>query len=204
MGNAASLEALIKSVAILFLIVDPIGNAPIFYAVTYTMDAARRRRIIFESVAAATLILAAFAVIGDLVLSYFGLTVADFRVAGGLILLVYGVAGVMGFTEAGSLEVSAEEETVAIVPLATPLLAGPGAIATVLFIKAVYGLAYALASTAIVAAATLAILLVGGRLLQLLGRSGAVALARIVSFLLAAIAVAMIREGIAEYLSKPH
>ncbi len=198
--NAAD-EALVKSVAILFLIVDPLGNAPIFHAVTYTMSDEKRRKIIVESVIAATIILVAFSLVGDAVLTYFGLRIADFRVAGGIVLLVYGVAGVMGFTEAGRLEAEGEEETIAIVPLATPLLAGPGAIATVLYIKTVYGLYYALASTLIVSALTLLILLAGGRLLRLLGKSGAVALARIIAFLLAAIAVAMIREGIEEYMS---
>ncbi len=194
-------EALVKSVAILFLIVDPIGNAPIFHAVTYTMSDVKRRRIIVESVVAATIILLSFALVGDAVLAYFGLRIADFRVAGGIILLVYGVAGVMGFTEAGRLEAEGEEETIAIVPLATPLLAGPGAIATVLYIKAVYGLYYAIVSILVVAVLTLLILLAGGRLLRLLGRSGAVALARIIAFLLAAIAVAMIREGVEEYVA---
>ncbi|WP_048192231.1 MarC family protein [Pyrolobus fumarii] len=194
-------EALVKSIAILFLIVDPIGNAPIFHAVTYSMSSERRKKIIVESVIAATIILLVFGLIGDVVLSYFGLRIADFRVAGGIILLLYGVAGVMGFTEAGRLEAEGDVETIAIVPLATPLLAGPGAIATVLYIKAVYGLYYALVSTTVVAALTLVILLAGGRLLHLLGKSGAVALARIFSFLLAAIAVAMIREGVEEYIA---
>ena len=198
---AASLDELLKSVVILLLIVDPLGNAPIFYAVTHTMDPARRRRIILKSVAAATVILLVFAAAGDLISAYFGLTVDDIRVAGGVILLVYGVAGVMGFTEAGALKIEGEEETIAIVPLATPLLAGPGAIATVLYIKTVYGLWVALASTVIVASVTLPVLLAGGRLLHLLGRSGAVALAKILAFLLAAIAVAMIREGVEGYLS---
>ena len=198
---AASLEDLVKSIVILLLIVDPLGNAPIFYAVTHQMDPARRKRIIVKSVIVATLILLSFVAAGDLILSYFGLTVDDVRVAGGLILLVYGVAGVMGFTEAGALSVEGEEETIAIVPLATPLLAGPGAIATVLYVKSVYGLGVALAATLIVSAVTLPVLLAGGRLLHLLGRSGAVALARIIAFLLAAIAVAMIREGLAGYLA---
>ncbi len=193
-------EALVKSITMLFLIVDPLGNAPIFYAITARMRRSRRQRIIVESVIVATIILLVFSLIGDAILAYFGLRVADFRVAGGIILLLYGVAGVMGFTEAGKLEVE-DEATIAIVPLATPLLAGPGAIATVLYIKAVYGLNYAVISILVVSALTLVILLLGGLLLRLLGRSGAVALARIISFLLAAIAVAMIREGLEEYLS---
>ncbi len=198
---AASLDELVKSVVMLLLIVDPLGNAPIFYSVTHSMDPARRRRIIVKSVAVATVILLVFAAAGDLISAYFGLTVDDVRIAGGVVLLVYGVAGVMGFTEAGALSVEGEEDTIAVVPLATPLLAGPGAIATVLYIKSVYGLATAVASTLIVAGVTLPVLLAGGRLLHLLGRSGAVALARIIAFLLAAIAVAMIREGVQGYLA---
>jgi len=194
-------EGVVKSVVVLLLVTDPIGNAPIFYAVTHNLPSKQRRRIIVRSVETATLILLMFAFLGDTILSYFHITVDDFRIAGGLILLVYGVIGIMGYTEAGALQLE-EAETLAIVPLATPLLAGPAAIATVLYIRTAYGIVEALVAIAINATAMLALLLQSEKLLKLLGRSGGIALSRIVSILLAAFAVSMIREGIVNIMSR--
>ncbi|HIP85016.1 MAG TPA: MarC family protein [Pyrodictium sp.] len=194
-------EGIVKSAIVLLLVTDPIGNAPIFYSVTYNLPSQQRKRIIIRSVEVATLILLMFAFLGDTILSYFHITVDDFRIAGGLILLVYGVVGIMGYTEAGALQPE-EAETIAIVPLATPLLAGPAAIATVLYIRATYGIVEALVAITINAIAMLALLLQSEKLLRLLGRSGGVALSRIVSILLAAFAVSMIREGIVNIMAK--
>ena len=86
--------------------------------------------------------------------------------------------------------------------MATPLLAGPAAIATVLYIRTAYGIVEALAAIAINATAMLILLLQSEKLLKLLGRSGGIALSRIVSILLAAFAVSMIREGIVNTVAR--
>jgi multiple antibiotic resistance protein len=190
-------EALAKSIAILFIAIDPLGNAPIFHSITQAYSYELRQRIVLRSVKVATLLLVLFAAGGDVILNYFGLTVNDFRIAGGIILFIYGAAGILGFTEAGAIKPGRQDaEAVAIVPLATPLLAGPAAIATVLYIKAVYGVEYVALSIAFNSTVTLLLLYHSGTLLRILGRSGAMALAKIMSLLLAAIAVAMIREGV--------
>ncbi len=194
-------NALIKSILLLFIAIDPLGNAPIFHAVTGSYDIKLRRRIVVRSVEVATLLLAVFAIAGDALLYYFGLTVDDFRIAGGIILFVYGAAGILGVTEAGMLKPGrADVESLAIVPLATPLLAGPAAIATVLYLKAVYGLSYVAISIAFNSLVTFVLLYYSGLLLKILGRNGATALAKIMSLLLAAIAVSMIRQGIQNML----
>ncbi len=193
----------VKTILLLFIAIDPLGNAPIFYAVTLGIENKQRKKIISRSVQVALAILISFAIGGDIFLSYFGLSVNDFRIAGGLILLIYGIAGIMGYTEAGAITVQRKDiESIAIVPLATPLLAGPAAIATILYIKAVHGIGYALLSLALNAVITYLLLHSSEKLMELLGRNGAVALAKIMSILLAAIAVAMIRESIVEILSK--
>ncbi len=194
-------EALAKSVALLFIAIDPLGNAPLFHSVTASFPHPLRRRIVIRSVKVATALLALFAAAGDAALYYFGLTVDDFRVAGGIILFVYGAAGILGFTEVTSIRPGRlDAEAIAVVPLATPLLAGPAAIATVLYIKAVYGVTYAAISIALNSAVTLALLYHSERMLRLLGRTGGLALAKIMSLLLMAIAVAMVREGLQNML----
>jgi len=135
-----------------------------------------------------------------MLLSYFGLSVADFRISGGIILLIYGIARILGWTEAFMIKHPEEAEIIAVVPLATPLLAGPAAIATVLYIKTVYGIEYALVSIAVNTLITFIMLNNSQKLMDILGRDGAIALSKIMSILLAAIAIAMVREGILEIM----
>ncbi len=189
------LQGLAKAIIMLMIAIDPIGNAPIFYAATISINPKRRRRIILRSIEVAAVILVAFALLGDFIFEYFGITVNDFKVAGGIILLIYGIAGIMGFTEAGAIRAESEE-SLAIVPLATPLLAGPAAIATTLYLKSMYGLVPTMIAIGVNIAVTLLLLVHSDVMLRVLGRSGGIALAKIMSLILTAIAVAMIREGI--------
>ncbi len=199
-----NLTFLIHSVTILFIAIDPLGNAPLFYGLTTMLSDEKRERIVKNSCQVASLILIIFALVGDLLLYYFGLTLADFRIAGGIILLIYGIAGILGWTEATGIRHPEEAEAIAIVPLATPLLAGPAAIATVLYIKAVYGLVYAIISIVANIVITYFMLANSGKMLKIMGENGAMALSKIMSMLLAAIAIAMIRTGILEVIKTLH
>lgn len=199
-----NLTFLIHSVTILFIAIDPLGNAPLFYSLTTMLSDEKREKIVKNSCQVASLILIIFALVGDLLLYYFGLTLADFRIAGGIILLIYGIAGILGWTEATGIKHPEEAEAIAIVPLATPLLAGPAAIATVLYIKAVYGLIYAIISIFVNIIVTYFMLANSGKMLKIMGENGAMALSKIMSMLLAAIAIAMIRTGILEVIKSFH
>ncbi|RUM47065.1 MAG: MarC family protein [Hyperthermus sp.] len=194
-------EGLAESILLLFMAIDPLGNAPLFHAMTFRLARPVRRRIVERSVIVAATILLSFAVAGDILLGYFGLSLADFRIAGGMVLLLYGIMGILGHTEATLIkpvEVEAEVEGIAIVPLATPLLAGPAAIATVLYVKALYGLRVALVSVLVNTMITYAMLYYSEAMLGKLGRNGSIALAKIISILLTAIAVSMVRKGVEE------
>ncbi len=189
------LDALVQAVVMLFIIIDPLGNAPLFYAYTSHLSPRVRRGIIVKSVAIAAGLLLFFGLAGQPFFQFFGVTLNDFRIAGGIILFIYGIMGIMGKTE---VEKITEPESIAVVPLATPLLAGPGAIATVVFIKYNWGLVTTLAAITINTILALALLLAGDRLLKLMGRQGSLLLTRLFSMILAAIAVSMIRQGIIE------
>ena len=194
-------ESLIQATLLLFIAIDPLGNAPLFYGITSILPAQRRRSIIERSIRVAFAILLVFTFAGDVFLQYFGLTIADFRIAGGIILLIYGIAGILGFTEATAIKEPKEAESLAVVPLATPLLAGPAAIATVLYVKATLGIAAALTAVLINTAITYVTLKHSDRLMDALGENGAIALSKIMAILLAAIAVSMIRGGIEESIA---
>ncbi len=195
-----NIDQLIQMTLMLFIVVDPLGNAPLFYWLTSDMEKARRRRIIKMSVLVATGMLVFFSLVGDLFFYYFGMTLSDFKIAGGIILFIYGLEGVLGRTEVAYIE-RGQPESIAVVPMATPLLAGPGAIATVIYIKMSLGLAAALIAVGVNSLVALLLLLRGADLLDLLGRNGAIVLTRIIAMMLLGFSVAIIREGIVETLA---
>lgn len=183
----------------LFIILDPIGNAPLFYGYTKDMKEAERRKTILNSIAIAIALLVFFALFGEPFFRYFGITAPDFRIAGGIILFVYGLWGVFGNTE---IEMVKDRESLAIVPLATPLLAGPGSITTVIYIKYNWGLWISLSSILIDGLIALGILLAGEKLFKLFGSKGSIFLVKLFSMILLAIAVGMIRQGITEIINR--
>lgn len=187
----------LQALLMLFIILDPIGNAPIFHSLTMNMDKNQRISIVKKSVAIATLMLLVIGFVGEAFFRFFGITLNDFRIAGGVILFIYGVQGILGKTEAEEIS---GDSSLAIIPLATPLLAGPGAIATVIYIKYRWGTAIMLGSILIDSILTLAILLLGEKLFKYLGKDGSLLLVKLFSMLLAAIAVNMIGQGIIGYL----
>lgn len=182
----------LSAVLMLFVVLDAPGNAPLFHFFTKDMEPWKRIRTIRKSIIVATLILLLFGLFGDYVLKYFDITINDFRIAGGIILFIYAVLGILGHTAAE--EVSSEE--VAVVPLATPLLAGPGSITVIIYLKYSMGLETALLSLAVNMIIAWILLENGEKLLQLLGKQGSTVLSKILAILLAAYSIAMIREGI--------
>jgi multiple antibiotic resistance protein len=164
------------------------------------MDKNQRISIVKKSVAIATLMLLVIGFVGEAFFRFFGITLNDFRIAGGVILFIYGVQGILGKTEAQEIS---GDSSLAIIPLATPLLAGPGAIATVIYIKYRWGTAIMLGSILIDSILTLAILLLGEKLFKYLGKDGSLLLVKLFSMLLAAIAVNMVGKGIIGYLESP-
>jgi len=193
-------EELLRYSLMLFVVLDPPGNAPLFHYFTRGMDRSARIRTIRTSIVIATGILILFATAGEAMLSYFGITVNDFRIAGGVVLFIYAVTGLLGRSAAEEVR----GEDIAVVPLAIPLLAGPGAITAIVYIRYVAGLTTALAAIGINMVIAWLMLENGDKLLSLLGRRGSVALEKVMSILLAAYAVAMVREGVIALITSLH
>jgi multiple antibiotic resistance protein len=117
---------LAKSFVTLLVITDPVGTVPTFLAITADWSARQRNQAAWQAVAVATLVIATFALFGQQILIYLGISVPSLQIAGGLLLLVVALDLLRG--ELASLTGEARSN-VAFVPLGTPLLAGPGAIA---------------------------------------------------------------------------
>jgi multiple antibiotic resistance protein len=113
----------------LFVITDPIGNAPIFVAITRNLTPRQRQRAAVRAVLAAGALILGFAVFGEVVLRYLHVSLGSLSIAGGLLLMLVALEMLRGSDFPGGGDGGAPED-IALVPLATPLVAGPGAIAT--------------------------------------------------------------------------
>ena len=138
--------------------------------------------------------LVAFMAFGRLLFDAINVSVDDFKVAAGIVLFILSVELVLGRLEPGMMKVEAED--VAIVPLATPLLAGPGSISTVMYLVEVIGPIETLASVGLNVALTYLIFRSSERIFGVLGRNGSRAVTRIIGLIIAAMAIAIIREGL--------
>ncbi len=189
------------------VIIDPIGVVPFFIGHTAHLDPAGRRATALKSVTIAAAILLVFTVIGQPLLHYLGVSVAAFRIAGGVLLLLLAVDMVL-VKESGIRATTRKEEEeashrpdVAVFPLAVPLIAGPGAITSVILLQSQN--AASLAGRSVVAAVMLAVLLITGlmfliasRIMRMLGVTGINVMTRVLGIILAALAISNILEGL--------
>jgi len=185
----------------MFVIMDPVGNVPIFLSVTRRLDTRARNRSALLAVLTAAFVIVVFALVGQQVLGYLSVSVPALQGAGGLLLLLVALELLTG---GSSVDRGEPEEgdhvAVAMVPLGTPLLAGPGAIvATIVFVSS----AESQAELGLIGAGVVSVLAVvylsmrfSGVLIRVLGRSGILLLSRIAGLLLAAIAVQMLADAV--------
>lgn len=191
----------------IFAVVDPIGTLPFFSAFTQGFGAEDRTTILNRAVITSTSILIVFALVGRYLFAAFGFTLAAFEIAGGILLFIVaydmlrGEIGPTRLTSADREETIGRRDEIAVFPLAIPLLAGPGAISTVMVYAG--GSSASLLSTLsvfvavlITGTATYVIFRYGQRILAALGRVGIMAMTRVLGLLLAAVAVQFVLTGI--------
>lgn len=185
----------------LFVIMDPIGTIPIFLSLTAGRSQATARKAAWQAVLVAFFVIAAFAFFGQGILHYLGIELASLQAAGGLLLLLVALELLTGNEE----EPTAGTGTnISLVPLGTPLLAGPGAIvATMVFARQVHALsdflAVALAFVAVHVTLWLAMRF-SLPILKLIRESGVLLVTRIAGLLLSAIAVQMVADAIRTFV----
>lgn len=192
----------------LFVVIDPLGLTPLFVALTQGMSAEARRRIGLRACAVAIFVLTIFAVFGDKVLGYAGISMPAFRVAGGILLFLTALD--MLFERRTKRREDQADKSVndptddpSVFPLAIPLIAGPGAIASMILLigqhPGLQGLAVTLGVMLSVLALVFCLFLSSSLLERALGQTGTNVVTRILGMLLAALAVQFVMDGLAAF-----
>jgi len=176
----------------LFIVIDALGTLPYVISMSEDMVRPQRRRMVHLAVITAVVVGLVFLFLGQLILKLLGISVGAFAIAGGIILLVFAIQ----YMTTGHMVKVIKEELVAVVPIGTPLTAGPATITTLLLLATQFPLYMVLISFALNMLITWVIFLGGEWVSRFLGQGGLRAISRVFSLLLAAIAVSMVIHGL--------
>jgi len=186
------LEQFIKAFFAIFVVMDAFGNLPIFNSLTEKLFVRERIKNANKAVFIAAIILLLFLFFGALILRYFGISIGSFKVAGGIVLMILGIKIALGLR---LIEERAKKYQVAAVPLATPLITGPGVITTVIILVHQFGYLITLAASLLNLVITWVVLRQSVLLFKVFGRQGSDVIARLFGLILVALAVEFIRQG---------
>ena len=188
----------------LTVIMDPPGAVPIFMSLTAVMDRREQQRAARVAVATSLFVIALFAIAGQAILSYLGITVPAIQVSGGLLLLLVALQLLTGRGDQVAVATEEQRASIAMVPLGTPLLAGPGAIAAVVvFAQQVDGAGDGLALAVAILAVHVVLFLTlrfSWAIRSVIKDTGILLLTRVAGLLLAAIAVQLVADGVTEFV----
>ena len=195
------LEKITNSFVPLFFAIDVIGILPIYISMTKNIYVEKQRKIINQAAFTAFFISLGFIYLGKQTFHFLGITIPDFKVAGGILLLILSINDLL-FPEKTRQDNGAQIEHLGVVPIGMPLIIGPGVLTTLLLSVGNNG------TNATLIALILNIVLVwlafffSDRILKIVSEAGAVAIGKVFSLILSAIAVMMIRVGITEFISQ--
>ena len=207
----AAMDVGINSFTLLLVTIDPIGVTPVFAALGAHLSEAKRRRAATHAVLLSAVILTGFGLAGDYLLQVLGIGMPAFRIAGGSLLFLLAIDMIFarhsGLRSTTQLEFSEAEQRpdISVFPLAFPLLAGPGALTTVLLLTAGHHseplmLGSVMVALTLVLLFTWLTLQLAGPLLRVLGETGANVIGRLLGLLLAALAVQFMVDGVVEVM----
>jgi multiple antibiotic resistance protein len=187
----------------LFVIMDPLGSIPLFLGLTAGRTDRTRRRLAGQAVYVSLIVITIFAVLGQQILRFLGIGVPALQGAGGLLLLIVALELL---TDRGDDPSEVKDVNIALVPLGTPLLAGPGAIvAVIVFVQQARDLADAVAIAVGIVAIHLAVYLAlrfSVRITRIIKEAGIVLLTRISGLLLSAIAVQLVADSVRAFVAE--
>ncbi len=201
------LEKMLNMFIVLLVVVDPVGVTPVFGALTRGGGDLHRRRMAVKGTLLAAAILLIFALIGDWLLTTLGITLPAFKIAGGVLLFLIAIDMVFARQSGGRSATGREQEEarhkedISVFPLAFPLIAGPGALTTILLMvgeshgNPLYFVSM-IGVLLVILLLTLVCLLMAGRLMKLLGETGANVMDRLFGVILAALAVQFVMDGL--------
>jgi multiple antibiotic resistance protein len=180
----------------LMVALDAPGTLPLYVGMTEGVTPGERKKIVRQSIATAFLVTIGFILLGQAIFNALGILVEDFMIAGGVVLLIIAITDVV---RAGERQMERSPEF-GVVPLGTPLIAGPGTLTTALVLVGTNGYAPVILSLVVNLLFAWAIFSQSERIIRLIGLSGSRAFAKVASLILAAFAVKMIRSGIFLFL----
>ncbi|MEY4290216.1 MAG: hypothetical protein RL130_158 [Actinomycetota bacterium] len=197
MNSTGALTFAAQAFVTLFVIMDPPGATPIFLGLVKDKTPRERIRLAWQAAGVSLFVIATFAIFGQLILDYMHVSIEALQAAGGLLLLYVALQLLTGTTKSGTEK---QSDNIGMVPLGTPLLAGPGAIvATMIYVQQadtntqILGLALAIIAVHLIIGT---VLMASTKIVSVIKESGVTLLASIAGLLLAAIAVQMLANAI--------
>lgn len=176
----------------LFIVIDAFGVLPFIIIMSEGSTARERTNVVRVAIITAAIVGLVFLFIGRLILNVMGISVGAFAIAGGIILLVLSV----NYMTKGHMTEARREEMIAVVPIGTPLLAGPATITTLLLLESQFPLYIVLISFTLNLLLTLVVFSFSNQIVRFMGQGGIKAVSRVFTLLLAAIAVNMVLQGL--------
>ena len=180
----------------IFVAVDVLGIIPIFLSLVEPLESSERRKVISQSVLTASVVGLGFMFLGKAIFLIIGLLVADFKIAGGLVLLVLSLMDLL------SPEKSRRQPTTSmgVVPLGTPLIVGPAVLTTIIMLIDIYGIVPTVTSFIANMIIVWFVFVNSDWIMRILGDAGSKAISKVASLILASIGVMMIRKGIIDII----
>ncbi|MEP4889973.1 MAG: MarC family protein [Aliiglaciecola sp.] len=193
------MEQIINDFLILWATIDPIGTMALFAGLTASLSPSERRKTAFKTIIYSSLVLVGAIVVGQIILTAMGISLLSFKVAGGIILFLFGIK--MIFDDNSPRKEMDREHNMAVFPLAIPATASPGAILAVILLTDNYThpINQQITTTLVMLSIlliTLGLLLLSGRILRIIGSGGASILTRIMGMILAALSVEFVIEAL--------
>lgn len=182
----------------LFVAIDVLGVVPIFLSLTERLEGSQRRRLVTEATLTALAVSLAFLIGGRAIFSFLGITENDFRVGGGIVLLVLAVSDLLF----SSQKQRDPEANVGVVPIGIPLIIGPAALTTILILVDTYGYTVTIISLLANLLIVWLVFRYSSVVIRVMGTAGSKAFAKVASLFMAGIAVMMIRVGLSGMLGK--
>lgn len=190
------MEQFLLSFIPLFVAIDVFGVLPFFVSLVEGIDLKRRKIIIAEATATALGLSVLFVLSGKLIFSFLGITENDFRVGGGIILLVLAIRDLI-FTKQEGRD---PESSVGVVPIGIPLIMGPAALTTIIILVDSYGYGWTLISLVANMTIVFVAFMQSGIIFRMMGKAGSKAVGKVAALFLAGIAVMMIRSGVSSMI----
>ena len=200
-GWAGPVGLVIHHSLLLFAVVNPIGNIPVYVDLTREFERRERARVMNLAVLTAFLVIVVFSIVGNWSLSYlFNVTVGDLEIAGGVLLFIVALRGIMPTGEMFARQ--QDRRMVAVFPIAFPLMVGPGAITVTVITSQVIGQVLMVITAVVTFFFVLLIARNAARLMRLAGPYAGMMIARLLYIFLAAKAVAMVLHGVRAFLNQ--